>query len=94
MHWQKAILSSPSKRAARQNKYAVYVRYADGSAVVLPKKHSGTRDAKPQEVEGFDDWVSLEEYEAVQQSFAVDGATCSECGGSNGGHYVTCSQVF
>jgi len=32
--------------------------------------------------------------EAAQQSFAVDGAICSECGGSNGGHYVTCSQVF
>jgi len=66
MHWQKAILSSPSKRAARQNKYAVYVRYSDGSAVVLPKKRSGIRDAKSQEVEGFDDWVSLEEYEAAE----------------------------
>ena len=33
------------------------------------------------------------EKQATQQSFAVDGATCSECGGSNGGHYVTCSQV-
>ena len=67
MHWQNAILSSPSKRAARQNKYAIYVRYHDGSAVVMPKKHSGIRDAKSQEVEGFDDWVSLEEFEAAQQ---------------------------
>ena len=68
MHWQNAILSSPSKRAARQNKYAIYVRYPDGSAVVMPKKHSGIRDAKSQEVEGFDDWVSLEEFEAAQHS--------------------------
>ena len=66
MHWQKAILSSPSKRAARQNKYAVYVRYADGSAVVFPKKRSGIRDAKSQEVDGLDDWVSLEEFEAAE----------------------------
>lgn len=25
---------------------------------------------------------------------AVDGATCSECGGINHGHYVTCSRAF
>ena len=68
MIWQKAILSSPSKRAARQNKYAVYVRYTDSSAVVLPKKHSGIRCAKSQEVEGFDDWVSLEDFEAASIS--------------------------
>ena len=67
MNWQKAILSSRSKRAARQNKYAVYIRYADSSAVVLPKKHSGIRDANFKEVEGFDDWVSFEEFEAAQQ---------------------------
>jgi len=68
MIWQKTVLSSPSKRATRQNKYAIYVRYFDGSAVVLPKKHSGIRDAKSQEVEGYDDWVSLEDFEAASVS--------------------------
>lgn len=38
--------------------------------------------------------VYVRHLKAAQQSFAVDGAICSECGGSNGGHYVTCSQVF
>jgi len=72
MRWQEAILFSPSKRSARQNKYAVYVRYADGSAVVLPKNHSDVRDAKSQEVEGFDDWVTLEEFQNAQQQRVPD----------------------
>ena len=71
MHWQEAVLKSPSKRAVRQNKVNIYVRYELGGADVLYKKHSGIRKAMPQEVEGFDDWITIEEYNA-QQSVHAD----------------------
>jgi len=67
MHWQEAVLKSPSKRAVRENKIAIYVRYENGGANVLYKKRGGIREAMSQEIEGFDDWVTIEEHTAHLQ---------------------------
>lgn len=61
MNWQDAVSQSKLGRAFRRRNGRDTVRYRNGDAYIRNATNCMMRKAAPEEVEGFDDWVTFEQ---------------------------------
>tara|TARA_Y100000310_G_scaffold93212_2_gene90766 strand:+ start:3272 stop:3454 length:183 start_codon:yes stop_codon:yes gene_type:complete len=57
MHWQEAAKQSRYGYAVRLDKRGVWYRHGGDGTGFLCRRGYPMRDAKPEEVEGYDDWL-------------------------------------